>query len=77
MSIKLNTARRFLETNGVQLSEEAVEEFCDYLNGLAEATTTQTLVSLDEENILRRVQGLPPLRRILPRHVMEAVENGR
>lgn len=76
MGIKTNTARGFFQTN-LELSAEAVAELCRHLNDVGHTTASEILTRFDEENACRRIQGLPPLKRISPRHVKETVEYGR
>ena len=64
MTIKLNTAKTFLQNDSIQVSTEASARLAFYLNDLADHIARQAIDQLFEENEARRIQGLPPRHRL-------------
>ena len=64
MSIRLSEARRCFGEPGYQLATEAVAALALHLDAEGTAIAEAVLRSVDDENEHRRLQGLPPRRRI-------------
>lgn len=69
--------RRLFGDEDYQLSTEAIVTIAIHLEERARIIVGRTVSNFEEENRLRQIQGLAPLKRVLARHVLEAVANGR
>jgi hypothetical protein len=74
VTIPLNTARRFLEREGYQISTEASAFLSLLLEEEARRISDKAIAVLDQENRDRAVQGLPPRHRLASKDVRRALE---
>jgi hypothetical protein len=75
MSIKLNTARRYLEGSGLQVSVEAAAALAFLLDEKGAEISRLARVRVEDENRARKVQGLPPRIRLTAADVRKASED--
>ena len=71
--IRIGTIRKFF-TDDYQISTEAAAEIAHYLNDQAGIIAKKSVAIIEEENKYRRIQGEDELKRILARHVIEAIQ---
>lgn len=72
-SIKINTARVYLEREGVQVSTEAAAALALGLDAQARSVAERALEELRKDNELRAVHRLDPVRRITAEHIRRAM----